>query len=1078
MAEERRLVTIVVADVVASTARGEAMDPEELRALLTRYIAIAREAVLAHGGTLEKFIGDQVFAIFGLPSAHGDDAARALSFALEVRDRVAADPRIGDRLPIRIGVANGEVIAVRDPQATDFIVTGDAANVASRLQAEAAPGTIIVTERVAHAAGGLFAFGPQSTVTAKGKAEPIAVHTLLGRSEPPALGIPLFGRRTELAQLELAARRALVERKPALVTVIGPAGVGKTRLLEEFLARLPARVPDATVAIAQCLPYGRRLTYWPLRQMLFRLGAIPESARSAEIRERLVSWLTELEVEDAERVGAQIAATVGAADAEQPDRHAMHAAWRALADAVARREPLVLVFEDLQWSSDSLLDLLDRLTHARADTPILVVATTRPELLERRASWGVGQRNHVALELEPLADPEIGAIVDYALPQVPSGIRQRIIEKAEGNPFFAVELARSVLEAGPDAAAPAAVLARLPDTVQATVLARLDLLSPVERRVLQLGAVLGRTVRADGLVALDPDIRGQIEDACSRLVDLDLLRPFGRSAGAAAGRFVFRHIIIREVAYGTLTRLERSRLHATAAAWIDSIGSGREGAFAELIAYHYREAVSFHAKDDDERDRLRDLAVHWLTRAAEAALAAGAATEASRHLRAAIEIAPFSAQPELYELLGDAKLSPGHQAEDPAAYAESLRLCRELGRPPEVELRVIAKLLETRARWSLTSTAEEIGELRAAGNALLDRVTDEEVRARFLIVRGFDPWLTMASSTSADAAATESGMREGMEIAERRGRPDIVSLALDGLQARAQGRGDTVAIDALNLRRIALGERIDLFERVDAHAQLAANAFTVGRLDDALARYAAGLAEAPSDRVPRLAIRLLYGRTYVLALVGQWDAALAEAVRCAEIGQDAGFAPSYSAMRAYVPAIEIAAARADRALRERFEALLVASMPDGTSGMRELIDALSRLDAEKVAAVVHGPFGQSHRNEMVTERALSACCDAGVRVDLETAAAIALFSAQHGYTPREAQARRAIGITLGDVAQLTQAIALFERCGMVPYAARARCERAVVTHDADELAKGRAILEQLGDRRQLDRFTRLAGAPT
>src|SRR5207247_1867542 len=259
-------------------------------------------------------------------------------------------------------------------------------------------------------------------------------------------------------------------------------------------------------------------------------------------------------------------------------------------------------------------------------------------------------------------------------------------------------------------------------------------------------------------------------------------------------------------------------------------------------------------------------------------------------------------------------------------------------------------------------------------------------------------------------------------------------------------------------------------------AQLASNAFTVGRLSDALARYEAGLAAAPIDRVPRLAIRLLYGRTYVLALLGQWDAALADAARCAEIAQETGLASSYSAMRAFVPAIEIAAARADQPLRQRFEALLVSSLPESGSSMREWIEALARLDAEKLATMVHGSFGQSHRDAMVTERTLAACCDAGARLDLETAGAIALFAARHGYAPREAQARRAIGIALGDVAQLTQAMALFERSGMLPYAARARCERAVVTHDVGELAKGRAVLERLGDRRQLDRFVRLAGA--
>src|SRR3982074_2918573 len=281
MAEERRVVTILFADVAGSTALGDALDPEDARVLLRRYYDVAREVVTEYGGILEKFIGDAVVAVFGFPHTHDDDPQRALAAALTLRDRVRADPALGERLPIRLGINTGEGGASRESATGDFPLTGDAVNVAARLQQAADPWGILCGERTVASIRSGFAFGPRIAVEARGKTQPIRALVLLGRAlpQPVAKKTPLIGREADLQQLELVARRALKEQRPFLASVIAPAGVGKSRLLEEFLERLPAIEPRAAVAIAQCLPYGQRLTYWPLPGVLYRLHGVPECAK-------------------------------------------------------------------------------------------------------------------------------------------------------------------------------------------------------------------------------------------------------------------------------------------------------------------------------------------------------------------------------------------------------------------------------------------------------------------------------------------------------------------------------------------------------------------------------------------------------------------------------------------------------------------------------------------------------------------------------------------------------------------------------------------------------------------------------
>src|SRR5207249_6382696 len=427
----------------------------------------------------------------------------------------------------------------------------------------AEPWAILASDRTVRAANN-FEFGEEVEVRARGKSAPVPARQVIGPKKAKAqrrVRLPLMGRENDLAQLQLVARRAVIERRPALVSVIAPAGVGKTRLVEEFMNWLPSLAPGATVATAQCLPYGQQLTYWPMRQVIFTLTGTTEDTAPTQVREAIGSWLRDVGVENADRDTRLLAATIGEAGTEGVDKDLLFAAWRSAIEATARRNPLVIVFEDLHWSSDSLLDLAEFVMQPRGDAAVLMIVLARPELLDRRPNWGGGRLNHLAIALEPLANEAISDLIRHLLDTDEPELVKLVSERSEGNPFYASELVRSYLELGS--------LAKLPDTVQATVLARLDLLPAAERRVLQLGSVFGRSFRATGVAAIEAGDAARVQQLSESLVDRDLIRP------SEADRYSFRHILIQEVAYSTLPRYERARLHAAAARWGESIAGER-----------------------------------------------------------------------------------------------------------------------------------------------------------------------------------------------------------------------------------------------------------------------------------------------------------------------------------------------------------------------------------------------------------------------------------------------------------------------------------------------------------------------
>ena len=1070
--EERRVVTVLFADVVGSTGMGEELDPEDLGQLLTGYFAVARDVIEEYGGTLEKFIGDAVMAIFGLPRAHDDDARRALGAALDLRDRVRSDAKLADRLPIRIGINTGQIASGHPAGAASVLVTGDAVNVAARLQQQAEPWSILIGDRTAAAAGQGFDLGPAVELVARGRSATVGARELLGRRVSKATEASFVGRENDLAQLELLARRAFVEGRPWTVTLVAPPGTGKSRLLTEFLDGISASAPAPTLALARCLPYGQRLTYQPMQDVLLTIIGLAEDATPSEVLTSTRAWLERAGAPDGQRTSELLAATVGLAAPHNPAVGSdLFAAWRTLIETAARRQPLVVAFEDLHWSSDSLLDLIDHVMQPRRDVPAMLIATARPELLERRPGWGSGQRNQTTIELAPLDAESVATIVGHLLPAAEPAVVATITRRAEGNPFFASEIVRSVSERAATASLDERLrLAQdLPDTVQGTIQTRLDSLAAADRRVLQIGAVLGRSFDAEGVAAMSGIEATQVSAGLERLIERDLL------TFADGSRVAARHVLIRDVAYHSLPRLERARAHAAAARWLARRSGTAEQESAELIAFHYREAATLlraSSQPDGEQREISGEAVAWLRKAAETALGAAASADAAEHLQAAIALAEPTELPDLYERLGDAELR-GELTTD--SYRRALDLGANVGLSADARLRLLGKLVMqlTRSQGAVANRPSnaEMADLLSAGRDLLDQATDQRAVARFLIAQAFLPFWSLDAQTLIDVPAARASAERGLQIAEEIDDPNLRSAALDGLSILA---GDWPAALGFALRRVEFGDRLELSERIDAHAVVTWSACISGRLDEAERASAAGLLLVPEQQAPSYALHLAAWRAYVLRLSGRWDEVDALVERAIEFWTATGRSAAGYAVRGFVDALEIARARRHTERVEHYRGVLVEILhqfpPDTTTRRRELfIDASSEelgvfLEPDVVAAEA-GVGGSAD----FVERAASRYIDDGGQLAIERWLDIARVADKFGCRLVLAQALRGAGLATGDVSRLRSALTIAETSGALPLEARLGLELGTLAGDDSLTAAGTAGLRRLGDAEYLDR---------
>jgi class 3 adenylate cyclase len=699
MSEERKLVTVLFADVTGSTSLGESLDPEDVRALMGRYYEHARAVITHYGGTLEKFIGDAVMAVFGLPVAHDDDAERALAAALELREVIKRDALLGESFQLRMGVNTGEVMASTDVARSDFLVTGDTVNVAARLEQNATPDEIVANSRTMHAARMAFLFEEPREVRVKGKQLPLRVYPVKEKRATRLVERPpLVGRTQDLLQLEILRERILEEECPQVLSIIAPAGTGKTRLIEEFLARLDPE-EGVHVATARCLPYGETMTYVPLQALL-------REALGTEVsREAVMECFTRggYRAEDAARLADHVLSTLGHEGGSIAERELIFSAWRLLIETHSQQEPLILIFENLHWASDSLLDLVEHLSSARSSTSLLFIMLSRPELLDRRPTWGGGRQNFTALALQPLSAKRTRELVKRLAPDLPTEVNAKIAASAAGNPFFVQELVRGLAERGLIGANASTDV--LPDTVRGAVLARLDLLSKVEREVLQVASVAGRNFTPTLLQRVLPmNNAGAIERALGGLLTRNMLAP------AAGGTFTFPHALVLDVTYDTLSRAERIRLHKAIAATLLEESGEQVDECVELLAYHYAKAVQLSRmsavpqKLEVETER----AITFQTRAAELASRAGASCEALRYFQSAIDLASDAEKMALYEKLGDSLITRQWSGKIYEAYEQALALWRTLPeRQSLIGARLIRKLLIYETRWGIGKLSSE-----------------------------------------------------------------------------------------------------------------------------------------------------------------------------------------------------------------------------------------------------------------------------------------------------------------------------------------------------------------------------------
>jgi class 3 adenylate cyclase len=617
---ERKVATVLFADLVGSTELGE-QDPERTRALLERFYDAMAAEIAGAGGTVEKFVGDAVMAAFGVPAAQEDHAERALHAALSMKPRL---DELGDTLSLRIGVNTGDVVVARPREGSSF-VTGDAVNVAARLEQSAAPGEILVGERTVASARGAFEFGGPLTIDAKGKPGGIACRRLI---RPLSLTRPrgvsglwrsFVGRESELELLRATYNRVLHEREPHCVTIMGNAGVGKTRLVGELWEWLGAGLPEPLMLTGRCIPYGRAITYWPLGEILKQHLGILDNDPAEMVHDLLGTHRS---------LGLTLGLEAGGHLHPLAVRDRLHEAWVEFVDELVADHPAVLLIEDLHWAEEPLLDLLERVLHD-ARGPLLVLATARPELLDRRPAWGGGRRNAAMLWLEPLSPAEAGVLLAELLPtELPEPLREMVIERAEGNPFFVEELVAALIDQGVLERVNGGWVARkiepnltIPDSVQAVLAARIDLLGPAEKAALEAAAVIGRVFWAGPVCEL---LGGRKPDF-GLLEDRDFIRRRSGSTLAGEREFSFKHALTREVAYSILPKAKRGRLHAAVAGWLERFAEGRDD-LAPFLAHHYAESVRPEDADlawEGEEERLaqlRDGALAWLRRAGELAV--------------------------------------------------------------------------------------------------------------------------------------------------------------------------------------------------------------------------------------------------------------------------------------------------------------------------------------------------------------------------------------------------------------------------------------------------------------------------
>jgi len=879
---ERRHVTVLFADLVGFTPLSEQRDAEDVRELLSRYFATARTIIARYGGTVEKFIGDAVMAVWGVPIVHESDAERAVRAALELVDAVAAfgEAVAAPDLRARAGVLTGEA-AIKVGVIGEGMVAGDLVNTASRVQSVAEPGTVFVGDATRQSSEAAIVYEDAGSHELKGKPEPVHLWRALrvvanrgGSMRPTGLEPPFVGRERELRLLKEFLHATSEETKARLLSIVGVGGVGKSRLAWEFEKYVDGLTEEVWWHRGRCLAYGEGVAYWALAEMVRMRARIVENESIEVARQKLRSTVEEFILDPEERrwVEPRLAHLTGLEEGAATDPRDLYAAWRFFFEKMAVTGLTVLVFEDLQWADGGLLDFIEYLLEWSRNSPILIVTLARPEISDRRAGWGAGKRGLTSLYLEPLSSEAMERLLEGMVPGLPADLIARIRERAAGIPLYAVETVRMLLdrgllvqEGGAYRTTGSLESLEVPESLHALIAARLDSLGTTERQLLQDAAVLGKSFSAHALSAITTEPSAEVEAGLSGLVNKDLLAIQSDPRSPERGQYLFVQDLVRSVAYGTLARRERKVRHLAAAAYLESAWS-EEDEVAEVVASHLVEA---HAADPDADDAadIRERARVALVRAGEHAASLAAAESAQRYYEQALALADDASAGELHSRAGDMAWMQGH-VEGARIHFEQAEHLFEAQGNLHAAAEALAKFASTmvgegRVADAIDALERALGMLSAvpidSPGLAGDRAAALARLGRSLYFHGeFDRGMERTE--------------QALQLAESEGLADVFTMALDTKACilAAHGRLDEAEVLERAALKSALDHNLPLVASA-TYGNVGATLEEKESIEDALSLYEEGeaLARRLGDR--RRVVEVTLIRMPALLELGRWD---------------------------------------------------------------------------------------------------------------------------------------------------------------------------------------------------------------
>jgi class 3 adenylate cyclase/tetratricopeptide (TPR) repeat protein len=927
---ERRLVSILFADLVGFTTLAEGRDAEQVRELLTRYFDTAREIVARYGGTVEKFIGDAVMAVWGAPTAHEDDAERAVRAALDLVEAAASmgGSIAAPDLQLRAGVVTGEAAVTLGAEGQGM-VAGDLVNTASRLQSVASPGSVLVGQATRDAASAAISFEEVGEQKLKGKELQVAawravrvVAGLGGARRHAGLEPPFEGRDEDLRLLKELFHATVREKRARLVTIIGQAGTGKSRLIREFEKYTDGLAEDTFWHTGRSPSYGEGITFWALGEMVRKRAGLAERDDDQTTRQRIAATLEDYVPDEGDRryIEPRLLQLLGVGDARAGEREETFAAWRMFFERVAERGPTVMAFEDLEFADPGMLDFIDYVVEWSRNHPIYILALCRPELLERREGWGAGHRNYTAIGLEPLSDQAMRQALAGLVPGLPATAVKQILMRAEGVPLYAVETVRMLLNDGRLAEhdgiyEPVGDLTELevPNTLHALIAARLDALDPADRSVLQDAAVLGQTFSVAALVGIGGQPGDEVEPRLRSLVRREVLELNVDPLSPERGQYGFVQGLVREVAYSTLSKRDRRTRHLAAARYFEVLGDEE---LAGALAIHYLDAWKA-APEGPEGDAVAAQARVALRAAAERAAALHSPAQALSYLEHLLSVTTDPAErAAVLERAGDAAEATARFDLAEKYAEEAMDISRSLG-----DRSALARAAEVMSRALLGTASLDRG-IKIVQQTLDELVGLEE-----------DPATVHLLAALARLKALSNDNEEAIELAERAlvaaERLDLVEVIAGAVMTKG------VALAYLNRNREAMLLLPGVLLLAETHgmvviemrARLNISQFQI--VDEPVT--AGSMARIGMEKAQKLGLRywetLLAGNAVMAALrTGDWDWALKAG---ADVLRDDPVTTSNSEVDAY-PAI-ITALRGDGGARLSVNVEVIAPLSSSTA---------------------------------------------------------------------------------------------------------------------------------------------------